>query len=75
MLGKHGAIHAGMQANLNDVGIAGLLDNTRALSVDVTHVVDVVKAVADLGQIIIQRMRDARLAPAAKDHAAHLSAK
>ena len=64
-----------MQTNLNDVGIAGLLDDTRALSIDVAHVVDIGKAVADLSQIIIQCMRDTRLAPAAKDHAAHLSAK
>ncbi len=66
MLGKHGAIHSGMQRNLNDVGVASLLDDTRTLSIDVAHVIDIVKAVADLGQIIIQRMRDTRLAPTAK---------
>ena len=75
MLGKHGAIHAGMQANLNDVGVASLLDDARTLAIDVAHVVDIVKAVANLGQIIIQRMRDTRLAPAAKDYATHLGTK
>ena len=40
-----------------------------------SHVVDVVKAIADLSQIIVQGMRDARLASAAKNHAAHLDAK
>ena len=72
MLGKHGAIHSGMQANLNDVGVAGLLDDARTLSIDVAHVVDIAKAIADLGQIIIQCVRDARLAAAAKDYAAQM---
>lgn len=75
MLGEHGAVHAGMQANLNHIGIASLLDDARALAVDIAHVVDVVKAIADLSQIIVQGMRDARLASAAKNHAAHLDAK
>ena len=75
MLGEHGAIHAGMQANLNHIGIASLLDDARALAIDIAHVVDVVKAIANLGQIIVQGMRDARLASAAKNHAAHLDAK
>ena len=75
VLGEHGSIHTGMQANLNHIGIASLLDDARALAVDIAHVVDVVKAIADLSQIIVQGMRDARLASAAKNHAAHLDAK
>ena len=50
MLGEHGAVHTGMQANLNHIGIASLLDDARALAVDIAHVVDVVKAIADLGR-------------------------
>ena len=75
MLGEHGAVHAGMQANLNHIGIASLLDDARALAIDIAHVVDVVKAIANLSQIIIQCVRDARLAAAAKNHAAHLGTK
>ena len=64
-----------MQANLNDVGVASLLDDARTLAIDVTHVVDIGKAIADFGQVIIQCVRDARLAAAAKDYAAHLGTK
>ena len=74
MRGEHGLVHARVQTHLGHVGGARLLHDLGALAVDVARVVDELVVVADLVQIVVERMGHRGLAAAAEDHAAHAHA-
>ena len=69
---EHRAVHAGVQPDLDHVHLASLLNQARALAVDVSRVVHVVKTVADVVQVVVERMSLADVVTGTEDDSANL---